>query len=230
MLAPMSSRPRAPASRRTVPVLVAALAALLIGVTGVSPAAAAGARQTTAGSTAAVDPAARGGVPAGFVRHRSSRFWTWFGPRSWISSDGAYGITQSSADGSRIRDLGFSSTQCSSGRTAREAALNHFAAKRSQLPVTFTSVGGARNLGGAFFVQTSAFRFRSSGSAFRGELVLHYDAQPTSGYCFEQNDARTAPARGFAQSLSVLRSVARYTFYCGPGAEEPGPDDPPGTC
>ena len=110
---------------------------------------------------------------------------------------------------------------------AAGCAPNHFAVRRSQLPVTFTQVGPVRPLGGASFMQVSQFRVRSQDTRFRGEVVQHYDGQPVRGSCSEQNKSRTAPAQRFDQSIRVLRAVARHSFYCGPGVEEPGPEPPP---
>lgn len=80
--------------------------------------------------------------------------------------------------------------------------------------------------GPVYFRQVVEISGNLGGTRFRG--VVRYDYSLATGpqYCFARSVAMTAPARGFATSIDVLRSVHATAAYSGPGLP-PGPNGEP---
>ena len=53
-------------------------------------------------------------LPPRSIKHQNSQYWSWAGPRNWVSADGAYGIQITSGNGLLNLDYGFSSIVCAS--------------------------------------------------------------------------------------------------------------------
>ena len=51
-------------------------------------------------------------LPPRSIKHQNSQYWSWAGPRNWVSADGAYGIQITSGNGLLNLDYGFSSIVC----------------------------------------------------------------------------------------------------------------------
>jgi len=184
-----------------------------------APLAAPGASAATPISDVAVRSAA---VPAGFVKHAESRYWTWYGPRGWVGSYGAYGITVSSPTGSWVRDYGASSTFCGSAATWKGRAADHFAAKRAQVKGKakswkWTSIQKITTIGTRNYRQINGFDVTIAGKTIHGKIIFTFADIPGTGYCFESNDGRTAPKTQYARAIKTLDAIAKYTYYFGPG-------------
>ena len=72
-------------------------------------------------------------LPPRSIKHQNSQYWSWAGPRNWVSADGAYGIQITSGNGLLNVDYGFSSIVCASGNTLEESVANYFGQQRAQL-------------------------------------------------------------------------------------------------
>ena len=177
-------------------------------------------------------------LPPRSITHQNSQFWTWAGPRNWVSADGAYGIAISSGNGLLNIDYGFSSVLCASGNTLQESVTNYYAQQRAQLRQSLRAnwrqvrmrVSNIRQLpegayGPTYFRQSYQVSGRAQGTGFAGEIQLDYSLATGPTYCFSRNEARTAPAAGFRTSIRQLRSVQNSIAYFGPGVEG-GTTDP----
>lgn len=160
--------------------------------------------------------------PAGFTKH-TSRYWTWFGPASWIGSYGAYGITVSSPTGIAVRDYGGSSTLCVRGATWKAQATSYFAGRRTQTRVgsgatawKWRTVGEVTLVGTRMYRQVNGFEATVNGKAIRGKLIFQY-GDNGGGYCFGSADSRTAPTARYVELIKTLDAIAAHTTYLGPG-------------
>jgi hypothetical protein len=169
-------------------------------------------------------------LPPRSITHQNSQFWTWAGPRNWVSADGAYGIAISSGNGLLNLDYGFSSVLCANGTTLQESVTNYYAQQRAQLRQSLRAnwrqvrlrASNIRQLpessyGPTYFRQSFRVSGRARGTGFAGEIQLDYSLATGPTYCFSRNEARTAPAAGFRTSIRQLRSVQNSIAYFGPG-------------
>lgn len=179
-------------------------------------------------------------LPPGSITHRNSQYWTWAGPRNWISADGAYAITITSGDGLMSIDRGFNTTICASGNTVTESVNAYFAQQRATLRQSIGSnwrrarmnAGRIRQLpesgyGPLYFRQTVGISGRAQGRGFGG--IVEYDYSLASGptYCYQRSTSRVAPANGFRRSMRQLNSVIGSLAYFGPGAPDEIPERRP---
>jgi hypothetical protein len=181
----------------------------------------------------AVAPASARELPPGSITHRNSEYWTWAGPRDWISSDGAYGITIQSGNGRLVLDRGFSSLVCATGATAQDSVRAYFAGQRAALR---QSVRRARldpsrirqlpeaAYGPLYFRQTVVVSGRLQGRRIGSVVEFDYSLASGPTYCYQRSTSRTAPANGFRRSMRVLASVQGSLAYFGPGAPDEEPD------
>ncbi len=157
--------------------------------------------------------------PPNFVRHSTSKYWTWFGPRDWSGTYSPYGLTLTSPSGADVLDYGFSTIACAASPAA------FFQQRRAQLLASlqlgglrFFGISGIRGLGASTFEQTLNFAGRNPGAAaIRGELVLTYGIT-SPPYCYGATLGRYAPSVRYAASIVTLRKIWQYTYYFGPGA------------
>lgn len=211
-----SSRPR-PVRR-----LLAALGGLLALSASVLATPSASAAPSALSATPALSAAAA--PPAGFVG-RTSTYWSWFGPRGWVASYSAYGITVSSPGRTAHRDYGFSSTLCSAASSWPQSAARNFAQRRVQVvrgsgarQFIFRTISPVRQVGTLLFRQDMLFdAYFANGTRVRGKLQFFYGAYDST-YCYQSSDARTAPQASFDRTIGTLDAIARYTTYRGPGA------------
>lgn len=178
-------------------------------------------------------------LPPRSITHQNSQFWTWAGPRNWVSVDGAYGIAITSGNGLLNIDYGFSSILCTPGASAAESVNTYFAAKRVELRRSLRANWSRARLeasrvrqlpeadyGPLYFRQNYAVSGRAQGQRFAGEIQLDYSLATGPTYCFARNQARTAPLAGFRTAIRQLRSVQASIAYFGPGV--PGGTTDPG--
>lgn len=132
---------------------------------------------TALAAAAAVVPAAGAqDVPRGFARHAESPYWTWFGPRDWIGSYSAYGLTLQSPSGLDVLDHGFSSVLCASSPAEflRQRRAN-FRAGLTLRGAYIRNVSAIRASRDGYFRQTMIFGGRlNSGVLMRGDLTFIY--------------------------------------------------------
>lgn len=202
--------------------------------TQVAPARAAVAGQVSSAVTAVAvqaRAAAAAAVPSGFVKHTST-YWTWFGPRSWIASYGAYGITVSSPTGSATWDYGASSTLCVRASSWPASASAFFAQRRAQLKAgaraskwTYTSITGVQTIGVRSYRQIAYFNATVGGKSLRGRVQFIY-SDNGGGYCYQSSDARVSLKSIFTKTLPTLNNIAAFTTYRGPGVCNPTLFDP----
>lgn len=177
-------------------------------------------------------------LPPRSIRHQNSQYWSWSGPRSWVSADGAYGIRITSGNGQLDLDYGFSSIVCATGNTVDESVANYFAQQRAALTQSVSSnwrrakVKASQivalpqsSYGPLYYRQTYRISGRESGTRFAGEIQQDYSLASGPTYCFARNEARTAPRKGYRTAIRQLRSVQASLAYFGPGAGE-GVTDP----
>lgn len=169
-------------------------------------------------------------LPPRSIRHQNSQYWTWSGPRSWVSVDGAYGIRITSGNGLLDLDYGFSSVLCATGNSVEESVANYFAQQRAALSQSVSSNWRrakvkasqvqqlpASSYGPLYFRQSYAVSGRAQGTRFAGEVQQDYSLASGPTYCFARNEARTAPRKGFRTAIRQLRSVQASLAYFGPG-------------
>jgi hypothetical protein len=167
-------------------------------------------------------------LPPGSIRHQNSRYWVWFGPRSWLSVDNPNGILITSATNRLRLDEGFSPIFCAPGATVAESVNNYFAQQRRQVFAGFRQTWGnvrmtASNIrrlpagtwGPLYFRQVLEASGVENGVRYRSVVRLDYSFAGSP--CVYRNIAMTAPAQGFARSLAVLRSVQASKAYFPPG-------------
>ncbi len=177
-------------------------------------------------------------LPPRSITHQNSQYWSWAGPRNWVSADGAYGILITSGNGLLTLDYGFSSIVCASGATVQESVTNYFAGQRASLRQSLRSnwrrpaIDSSRirqlpesAYGPLYFRQSFTVSGRAQGRGFGGEVVLDYSLASGPTYCYSRNQSRTAPAQGLRTSIRQLRSVQGSIAYFGPGV----PGGAPGT-
>lgn len=176
-------------------------------------------------------PASARELPPRSITHQNSQFWSWAGPRNWVSADGAYGITISSGDGQMTMDYGFSSIVCASAATAQGSVTAYFGQQLATLRQSLRANWRRVRLRASAVVQLpeSAYgplyfqrRVQVSGVAngtpMRG--VLSYDYSLASGptYCYSRSISRVVPAQNARRALRQLQSVQASLAYFGPGA------------
>ncbi len=162
---------------------------------------------------------AQAAAQRGFVKHEE-KYWTWFGPPTWSAGSGPYGIAISDPRGTMGIDYGGASIFCDG------SPAQHFAAARAG----FRANSGMRNLrirrnrfaqGNGTFFNSFEFRGRSGGRNIRGEIKFAYSFYDAT-YCFASGLTKAAPARGYRDSIRLLRQVTNSLAYFGPGL----PPDP----
>ena len=174
-------------------------------------------------------------LPPRSIKHQNSQYWSWAGPRNWVSADGAYGIQITSGNGLLNVDYGFSSIVCASGNTLEESVANYFGQQRAQLRRSLRDNWrqvrlrasnirqlSASDYGPSYFRQSYRVSGRAQGRNWAGEIQQDYSLASGPTYCFSRNEARTAPAAGFRTSIRQLRSVQGSLAYFGPGVPSGG--------
>jgi hypothetical protein len=156
-------------------------------------------------------------VPSSFVRHEN-RYWTWYAPKHWVASFGKQGIDITSPTGTKLAGTAHATNGPCPGSTAQ-----YFRQIRNALrqggnlypkplrSARYTSVGRVRNLGGDEFQHATFRGTRTSGAGVRGEVNLRL--LRGGGACGLIGDVSSAPARGFARSIRLLRQIQRAIFY-----------------
>lgn len=221
---------RPPAALRATTAAVALAAAFVVGLPNAALAAPAHA--------AAFAQAPPTELPPRSIRHQNSPYWVWFGPRTWVSADGAYGITITSGDGRLSLDLGFSSIVCAPGQSVAESVSAYYAQQTAALRASLrgnwrrvrldaSPIAQLPEAGyGALYFRQS---FRATGVANRrsvaAQVDLDYSLASGPTYCYQRSVSRSAPADGLRRSLRQLRSVQGGLAYFGPGV--PGGSTPP---
>lgn len=154
----------------------------------------------------------------------------WFGPRNWLSVDNPNGILITSATNRLRLDEGFSPLFCAAGATVAESVNNQFAQQRRSIFGGFRqtwrnarmTASAIRRMpeagyGPLYFRQVLEASGVEAGVPYRS--VVRVDYSFTGGpNCISRIVGMTAPARGFARSLAVLRSVQASKSYFPPGA------------
>jgi hypothetical protein len=169
-------------------------------------------------------------LPPGSIRHQNSRYWVWFGPRNWLSVDNPNGILITSATNVLRLDEGFSSIFCANGATVAESVNNHFAQQRRSIFEGFRQTWGSVRMtaseirrlpaaawGPLYFRQFLQASGVEGGVPYRSVVRVDYSLASGPQNCLSRIVGMTAPARGFAQSLAVLRSVQASKSYFPPG-------------
>lgn len=160
------------------------------------------------------------------VRH-SCPSWVWFGPRSWDSSCGTYGITVLGDDGATV-DLGFSSLLCSPGATYDQSVTRYFRDLRASLRRNgwrfdrTSAIGHPAGSPTSYRRQTITFHTTSS-PRVQGVGTFDYDFSTTVdglSYCYQRSIARYANRNAWDGAKSMLARVERSFAYSGPGAYE----------
>ena len=175
----------------------------------------------------AAAPASAGGPPSNFVRHEGQH-WTWYAPSGWIASEGANDIYIGSPTGSKFLHYGASAAPCSYPPYYTDVpgffryVRNSYLQLRGQaydfysFPLAsahYTSIGPIRALNQAYYRQISTFQGKTrSGTVIQGEMVLDFFAVDSYGNCGERQQIRSAPRRGIANSIRLLRTVQKYIF------------------
>ncbi len=170
-------------------------------------------------------------LPPRSITHQNSQYWTWAGPRNWVSADGAYGITISSGNGQMTLDYGFSSIVCASAATAQGSVTAYFGQQLATLRqslranwrrvrVRASAIGQLPEsaYGPLYFQQRAQISGVANGTPMRG--VVSYDYSLASGptYCYSRSVSRVVPAQDGRRSLRQLQSVQASLAYFGPGA------------
>ena len=196
-----------------------------------------------AGTLAATGVIATGGsasaeLPPKSIVHHSSSYWSWSGPRSWVSVDSAYGI--SIQGGNLGIDYGFSSIICSAGRTQAESVRRYFADQNTTLRASVRSNWRkgkvrasrvkqlpVRSYGPSYFRQSLKIKGKEGRLRMKGEIQLDYSLASGPTYCFSRSESRVAPAQGYGRSIRQLRSVQNSLAYFGPGVPGGGDNTDP---
>lgn len=191
-----------------------------------------------AGVSSGQSASAVAALPPKSIKH-TEEFWSWFAPRRWIGSSGAYGINISSPNGLMNLDYGFSTVVCASGTTLNESVNAYFAQQRVTLRANLNSSWNRVRLdssrirqlpvagyGPSYFRQFFEFTGRAQGIGMRGEAILDYSLASGPTYCFARNQSRAAPQQGYRTSIRQLRSVQGALAYFGPGVAGGGDTDP----
>jgi hypothetical protein len=166
-------------------------------------------------------PAAAATPPGNFERHEGAH-WTWYAPPRWVAAEGANDIYISSPTGVQYLHYGAGGTPCyepsaffSAARASYRSSHAAFGLYSKPLAsARYTKVGPIRTIGQSYYRQTSRFQGRRrNGAQIRGELVLDiFAVEPLSGVCGERQQVRSAPSRGLARALRLLRLVQSLIF------------------
>lgn len=152
-----------------------------------------------------------------FVKHEE-RYWSWFGPRNFVATSSAYGITivGPGRDGASI-DYGGSSTLCDGPPQQHfDGERRSFASNPRLSRVRFRKVSRIRMSGGTYS-QTMKFSARAGGRDIGGTLGFQY-ASYDGTYCYRAALFRGAARnRDFKDSMRTLNAIWDRTFYFGPG-------------
>lgn len=180
---------------------------------------------------APVAPASARELPPRSITHQNSQYWSWAGPRNWVSVDGAYGISITSGDGLQTIDYGFSSIVCAAAATAQGSVTAYFDQQLATLRQSLRSNWRRVRIrpraivqlpesayGPLYFQRRVLVSGVANGTAMRG--VLSYDYSLASGptYCYSRSVSRVVPAQNARRSLRQLQSVQASLAYFGPGA------------
>lgn len=175
------------------------------------------------GVLSAMAPAAAAAAtpPGNFERHEGEH-WTWYAPPGWVASEGANDIYIGSPTGALYLHYGAGGTPCyepaaffsavRSGYGGSKAAFSLYS--KPLASAHFTKVGPVRSTGSLAFRQSSRFAGRTrGGKQIKGEMTLDlFAVDVSSGVCGERQQVRSAPARGNARSLRLLRVVQSAIF------------------
>ncbi|MFN8125348.1 MAG: hypothetical protein U0R64_02370 [Candidatus Nanopelagicales bacterium] len=178
-------------------------------------------------------------LPPKSITHHNSQYWSWAGPRDWVSADGAYGI-QIFGDNDRSIDYGFSSIVCANGANATQSVTNYFAGRAAELRTSVRSQwrkGKVRSsrisqlpvsgYGQLYFRQSFRIKGKDGAKRMKGEVQYDYSLASGPLYCFARSESRIAPARGYGRSIRQLRSVQNSMAYFGPGVAGGGGNTDP---
>jgi len=164
--------------------------------------------------------------PGNFKRHEITH-WTWYGPKGWVSSEGANDLYISSPTGELFLHYGASGAPCayppywtSIGgffdyvkKGYKQAAGQNFDLYSHGLSSARYTGTRTRQINSSYFRQTSTFQGKRGGKLIRGELVVDFFAVDAfSNVCGERQQVRSAPAAGFGKSLNLLRTVQKFIF------------------
>ncbi len=165
--------------------------------------------------------------PSNFRRHEMTH-WTWYGPRTWVAAEGANDLYVSSPTGTQYLHYGASAAPCVYPPNYSDvpgffsfvrngylstAAANFGLYSHGLRSARFTSIGAIKQISPTYVRQTSRFTGRSGRTAVKGEMVLDFFVvDAASGVCGERQQVRSAPAKGFKASVSLLRKVQTFIF------------------
>ncbi len=174
-----------------------------------------------------VDAVAAPNPPSNFRRHEMAH-WTWYGPKNWVAAEGANDLYVSSPTGTQYLHYGASAAPCMYPPNYSDVpgffsfVRNSYLSAASQnfgfyshglRSARFTSIGAVKQVSPTYVRQTSRFTGKSGGTAIKGEMVLDFFVvDATSGVCGERQQVRSAPAKGFKNSVKLLRQVQTFIF------------------
>lgn len=166
--------------------------------------------------------------------HHSGRFWAWDGPRGYVGSPSANGITITGPNGATL-DTGFSSTICSNGATWAQSVTNYFNSKRQglrQSGFTLSNVSNIVHPRGTpelYRRQRMSFTVQSGGVTKQGELTFDYSFNTNVdglNYCYARNLGIYSNRNVFGTVRPTLIAINNSLVYFGPGACTPSPTTP----
>lgn len=192
--------------------------------------AAAGTVSTTAAAQQATAPilaVSAPNPPSNFRRHEMQH-WTWYGPKNWVAAEGANDLYISSPTGTQYLHYGASAAPCIYPPNYSDvsgffsfvrngylstAAQNFGLYSHGLRSSRFTSIGAVKQMSPTYVRQTSRFTGKSGGTAIKGEMVLDFFVvDAASGVCGERQQVRSAPTKGYANSVRLLRKVQTFIF------------------
>ena len=161
--------------------------------------------------------AAAAAVPGNFKRHEN-KYWRWYAPPGWTASWGFNGIDILNPVGTMYNGYGHGGVPCPSSVPAYFRGYRAYLRRNNGLyprrlrSAHYTRVGEIQRRSSTYVFQKATFRgVRQNGTAIRGELQL--DIFYTSGLCGQRSQVRSAPARGYGESLQTLRAIQRALFF-----------------
>lgn len=175
----------------------------------------------TAALAATASAASASGAPPGNFERHEGVHWTWYAPPGWVSSEGANDIYVSSPTGTQYLHYGAGGTPCYAPAEFFAGVRTSYASSRSafslySLPLSgarYTKVGPIQEPSPGYYRQSATFQGkRPSGAAIKGEIVLDLFVVDAYGTCGERQQVRSAPSRGIAKSLKLLRVVQSVLF------------------
>jgi hypothetical protein len=161
-----------------------------------------------------------GHVPPDFRRHQGT-YWTWYGPKPWIDSQGPNDLVITSPVGKDMVHLGVSGAPCYQTPGAYYKDFRAYLKQSGAFypkPLRsskYTKVGKVRHLSvdatPYAWVQKVQFKGtkRSGGGGIRGEADLDYFYDQASNSCLQQFTIRSSLAEGYHDSIKTLRAITK---------------------